>query len=203
MAVNGIEFAVGQRWKTRGGKEVEIVNYDDETVTPYVWDLSDRSNVTDEGRVWDTEDETHDGDLVALIQDEHGFIPWSGGERPVAYGVKIEFKMKNDPTEVFEGFSDGLRWEHIDFGGDIIAYRVVGQQKRLEQKKDSTVETTVEVTQEPKYTVEQVFKAINEATDEYVAYTSVSKVKSHLANAQDPDYKLYLELKAKFEKVSK
>lgn len=194
MAVNGVEIAIGQHWQTRGGEEVVVVNNNGHRTYP--WVLSSLCSVTNYGSVW--EDSIHIDDLVTLVKDENGFIPWSGGERPVAYGVKIEFKMKNDPTEVFEGFSDGLRWEHIDFGGDIIAYRVVEEEKKTKQKKESTVETTDEALEEPKYTVEQVFDAINAATDEF-APREIAAVKKYLANAQDPDYKLYLELKARFE----
>lgn len=185
MTVNNIELAIGQRWKTRSGQEVEVIDNDGDK--SYPWDLSNETCVTDYGHVW--EHKENDDDLITLLQDEHGFTPWNGGVRPIEYGVEIEYKMKNDPTKVFEGFSDGLRWEHISSGGDIIAYRVVKQEAEL---------TETEAMEEPKYTVEQVFKAINEATDDLVMYTNVGKVKAHL-NTQDPDYKLYLELKAKYE----
>lgn len=189
---NGIQLAVGQKWKTRGGQEVEIVssingNY-------YPWDLSNGACVKDSGAVWD--DANDSSDLITLIQDEHGFIPWSGGECPVDYGVKIEYKMKNDPAKVYEGFPDGLRWGHFDLGGDIIAYRVVKQE---EQTKEVVVETKTEHTEEPKYTIKEVFDAINTETDYIAPFSSIERVQKHLAKISDPDYNLYMQLKAKFE----
>lgn len=194
MAVNNIELAVGQRWLTRGGKEVEIIDNDGHHAYP--WNLSNGDCVTDQGRTWQYG--TGIDDLDTLIQAENGFIPWNGGECPVPDSTKIEAKLRCGDLE--RDIAEWFDWSVSGDQGDIIAYRVVEQEDQPKQKKESTVETTVEVTEEPKYTVEQVFNAINEATDEYVAYTSVSKVKAHLANSQDPDYKLYLELKAKFEK---
>lgn len=202
MAVNGIELAVGQKWKTRGGQEVEIVNNDGHRVYP--WDLSNGDSTTEQGDVLcNCEDEF---DLITLIQDEHGFTPWSGGDCPVEYGVKIEYKMKNDPTKVFEGFPDGLRWGHFDLGGDIIAYRVVEQKAEPtkvdtdgEQVKEVTVGSKEEHTEEPKYTIKEVFDAINTETDYTAPFSSIERVQKYLAKTNDPDYNLYLQLKAKFE----
>lgn len=192
MAVNGIELAVGQKWKTKSGEIVKIL-YNDGDKT-YPWDLSNGICVTDQGRVWKFTE--NNDDLSTLIQDEHGFTPWSGGECPVSYGVKIEYKMKNDPAKVYEGFPDGLRWGHFDLGGDIIAYRVVKQE---EQTKEVVVETKTEHTEEPKYTIKEVFDAINTETDYIAPFSSIERVQKHLAKISDPDYNLYLQLKAKFE----
>lgn len=202
MTVNGIKLAVGQKWKTRGGQEVEIVNNDGHRVYP--WDLSNGDSVTEQGDVLcNCEDEF---DLITLIQDEHGFTPWSGGDCPVEYGVKIEYKMKNDPTKVFEGFPDGLRWEHIDLGGDIIAYRVVEQKvksTKVDAKEENTigvvVKTKTEPKEEPKYTVKEVFDAIIAEEGFIGLLPSVEQVQKYLAKTNDPDYNLYLQLKAKFE----
>lgn len=202
MAVNGIELAVGQHWKTHGGEEVVVVNNNGHRTYP--WVLSSLCSVTNYGNVW--EDSIGMDDLVVLVQDEHGFIPWNGGECPVEYGVKIEYKMKNDPAKVYEGFPDGLRWEHFDLGGDIIAYRVVEQEVKPakvdaegEQKKGVVVETTTEAKEEPKYTVDEVFTALEKISLQFEHWDYYSDVVNHLAKTQDPDYKLYLYLKAKFE----
>lgn len=194
MAVNGTEIAIGQKWLTRGGKEVEVVDNDGDKTYP--WDLSSEVSVTNQGRVWKFTENV--GDLITLIQDEHGFIPWNGGECPVPDHIEIEAKLRcgDLENEVAEWFD----WSVSGDQGDIIAYRVVKQKdEKPEQTKEVVVEPKTEAEEEPKYTVEQVIKAINEATDDLVMYTNVDKVKAHLANAQDPDYKLYLELKAKFE----
>lgn len=190
MSVNGTELAIGQRWKNRWGEEVEVISFDNSAAYP--WGLSNGDTVTDEGLEWELT--KSDGDLVTLVQDEHGFIPWNGGECPVGYGVKVEYKMKSGPSEVFEGFPDGLRWEHIGSGGDIIAYRVV--KKEVKPAK-------VDAEEEPKYTVDEVLQAFVLLTGRY-AYTTdevatVKKICKLLDKTQDPDYKLYLELKAKFE----
>lgn len=197
MAVNGIELAVGQKWKTRCGQEVEIVGYDDETATSYIWDLSDRSYVTDEGRQWDNEDETDSGDLITLIQDEHGFTPWNGGECPVPDHIEIEAKLRcgDLENEVAEWFN----WSVSGGRGDIVAYRVVKQKEgKPKQMKEITVETATEPKEEPKYTVKEVFDAITAETA-FTPFPSVEQVQKHLARLSDPDYNLYLQLKAKFE----
>lgn len=193
MAVNGTEIAVGQRWKTRGGGEVVVINNDCHRTYP--WIMSTGASVTNEGIIW--EGDTDRDDLCTLIQDEHGFIRWGGGECPVPDYTEIEAKLrcgdlKKEVAEWFDWYVDGGQ-------RDIVAYRAVKQQDKPKQKKESALETTIETMEEPKYTVEQVFKAINEATDDLVMLTNLSKVKAHLAKAQDPDYKLYLTLKARFE----
>lgn len=193
MAVNGVEIAIGQHWKTRGGEEVVVVNNNGHRTYP--WVLSSLCSVTNYGSIW--EDTVGTNDLVTLVKDENGFIPWGGGECPVPSHTEIEAKLRYGDIE--QEVAEWFDWSVTGVQGDIIAYRVVKNEKQPKQKKESTVETTFETTEEPKYTVEQVFKAVNEATEDIVMYTNVSKVKAHLANAQDPDYKLYLELKARFE----
>ena len=68
MAVNGIEIQMGQTWRTRGGREVRIIDFDEDdlgSVTPYPW-LTDR-------QIWVNADgqmlsyQTHEHDLVQLV----------------------------------------------------------------------------------------------------------------------------------------
>lgn len=203
MAVNNINLAVNQRWKTRDGQEVEIIGYDDETNTEYVWDLSPEGSVTDEGYCMSAQSPSV-YDIITLIQDEHGFIPWNGGECPVGDGVEVEVKFR-------AGFTHPARagdyyWEHKNKQGDIIAYRAVQQEVKPakvdveeEQKKEVVVEARTEAKEEPKYTVEQVFEALDKVALFGELQRYMLAVKKTLNKTQDPEYKLYLELKAKFE----
>lgn len=194
MAVNGVEIKVGQKWKTRGGEIVEIVSNDNDY--HYPWNLSSGESVNNEGYIWD--DYAFDsGDLITLVQDEQGFTPWGGGECPGPDHIEIEAKLRCGDVE--QEVAEWFDWSVEGVSGDIVAYRVIKQEDKPKQKKESNMEKTIETTEEPKYTVEQVFKAINKATDDLVAFTNVSKVKAYLAKTQDPDYNLYLTLKARFE----
>lgn len=185
MAVNGINLAINQRWLTRGGEEVEVIYNDGHG--SYPWDLFNGGSVTDEG--FEYEGIESEGDLITLIQDEHGFIPWSGGECPVGDEfAPVEYKMR-DCSITYTDVARDLYWENTGGYSDIIAYRVVKQEVKPAK---------VDAKEEQKYTVEQVYEAINAATDEY-APREIAAVKEYLAKTQDPDYKLYLELKAKFE----
>ena len=62
MAVNGIEIAVGQRWRTRAGEMVEIVEQD--PTDTWRWFTNTSRWLTDAGRYSDTSDTPYD--LVAL-----------------------------------------------------------------------------------------------------------------------------------------
>lgn len=177
MAVNNIPLAIGQKWKTRGGREAEIIGYDKVTTTEYVWNLSTENSVTDEGYYLSMQSPS-DYDLITLIRDEHGFIPWNGGECPVAEDVTVEIKFcDGDSTK---GFDDDFDWRCTGNGGDIVAYRVVQQE-------------------EQKYTVKEVFNALDCVITEFEHWAYFIDVVAHLAKTQDPEYIKYLELKAKFE----
>lgn len=67
MAVNGVEIKVGQKWKTRGGEIVEVVNFDRDSIWP--WDLSNGGSVTDEGFEQDDDDDPSEWDIVELVED--------------------------------------------------------------------------------------------------------------------------------------
>ena len=58
---------------------------------------------------------------------EGRWIEWSGGECPVADGVKVDIRFRNgDEIESLNGFLS--RWNHIGSGVDIIAYRICEQE---------------------------------------------------------------------------
>lgn len=199
MAVNGIELAVGQKWKTRGGEIVEVLSEDN--YHNYPWYLSSRDSVNNEGYVWD--DCAFDsGDLITLIQDEHGFIPWSGGECPVGDEfASVEYKMRDCRITHIDAARD-LYWENTGGYSDIIAYRVVKQEvkpAKVDTDGEQMKEITVEAKEEPKYTIKEVFDAINSETDSIAPFSSIEKVQKHLARINHPDYNLYLQLKARFE----
>ena len=187
MSVNGINLAIGQKWLTRDGQEVEIVGNDDHSIFP--WDLSNGGSVTDKGYDEGMEFPSPD-DLITLLQDEHGFIPWNGGECPVGYGVEVEVKFSCG--KIYKEPAGNFYWGGMSGAdNDIIAYRVVKQE--VEPVKVGGEE-------EPKYTVDEMLQAFGLLTGRYAYATDeVATVKKHLAKTQDPDYKLYLELKAKFE----
>jgi hypothetical protein len=52
-----------------------------------------------------------------------GFIPWLGGERPVADGTVVDYVMR-DGYVIRESRAKNLRWKHINADCDIIAYRI-------------------------------------------------------------------------------
>lgn len=66
--VNGIEIKVGQVWRCRDGELRTVTKRDDETDTPWVWDLNDGRSVTEYGCEVYSNNE-HDGDLVELVDD--------------------------------------------------------------------------------------------------------------------------------------
>ncbi len=69
------------------------------------------------------------------------------------------------------------------------------------QPQETQTQPEVTQTEEPKYTVEvleAVEEAVEEVVDEYFAESQIKWIKDFLAKKNNPDYKLYLELKAKF-----
>ena len=116
--VNGVEIKVGQVWRCRDGKERTVSERDEETDTPWVWNLNDKCSVTEYGCAFDS-DEEHPGDLIELVKDENGFTIWRGGEQPVS-----------DDTMVTTRFNDGsgstTRAGSYQWGDTaLVAYKVV------------------------------------------------------------------------------
>ena len=68
MAVNGIEIKVGQTWRTRGGTEVRIIDFDVEdahSVPSYPWRTDSQLWLNESGKL--LAHTTHEHDLVELI----------------------------------------------------------------------------------------------------------------------------------------
>lgn len=205
MAVNGIEIAIGQRWKTRDGGEVELVGNDGHSTYP--WDLSNGFCVTNQGTVWEFQEDVYD--LTTLIRDEHGFIPWNGGECPVGDNTLVEYKMRDYGDDVDVVAAKSLRWNNSNSSTDIIAYRVVEQkvkptevdvEEEQTEQADQPKEQKEIIKMNQKYTVKDVLYALDNLTDDYVDITLEEQIEEYLAVRESADYKLYLELKAKFEK---
>lgn len=70
MAVNGIEIKVGQTWRTRGGTEVRIIDFDVEdahSVPSYPWRTDSELWLNESGKL--LAHTTHEHDLVELISE--------------------------------------------------------------------------------------------------------------------------------------
>jgi hypothetical protein len=150
MSVNGVEIAVGQRWRRRDGSErvIEraIENHD------YVWKDQRGSTYTDMGlfstgmsHTFDlvelvvTGDSTQattfgtivtDPDDVAarMLQDADalaGWIDWRGGECPVASDVIVQYRTRGG-TEIDVCAARHLDWKLQGDDADIVAYRELG-----------------------------------------------------------------------------
>lgn len=52
-----------------------------------------------------------------------GWIKWEGGECPELHQTGVEYETRRGNLGL--GVAGDLRWEHLSFGGDIVAYRVV------------------------------------------------------------------------------
>ena len=121
--VNGVEIKVGQVWRCRDGKERTVSERDEETDTPWVWNLNDKCSDTEYGCAFDS-DEEHPGDLIELVKDENGFTIWRGGEQPAETRGKracVKFRSGGDAS----GYVDQLEWRHSGGRGDVVAYKVV------------------------------------------------------------------------------
>lgn len=139
MAVNGIELAPGQRWRTRAGNEAVV----QALVSGEWWDVMHGMGPIchrDDGRFLEARE--HELDLVELVSapvagDDHNaltfhplpeisdaWIDWTGGNCPVAADATVEYRAKNG--EQFQFRADDLDWAHRGDGADIAAYRVIG-----------------------------------------------------------------------------
>ena len=71
-------------------------------------------------------------------------------------------------------------------------------QVKLAQEEEMQEDTQVEKVS--KYTVEEVFQAIDDASEFCnTPWREIDEIKEHLAHTKDPEYKEYLRLKSKFE----
>ena len=59
--------------------------------------------------------------------DNDGWVEWGGGERPVEVGTLVEFEMRDGDKDT--ALSTVLDWPHENRSDDIIAYRVIDQER--------------------------------------------------------------------------
>ena len=88
---------------------------------------------------------------------------------------------------------------HIEVVGDegSIAYARKDQVKLIQEEE---MQEDTQVEKVSKYTVEEVFQAIDEASAFCAApWSKIEEIKELLVLTKDPEYKEYLRLKSKFE----
>ena len=74
----------------------------------------------------------------------------------------------------------------------------VGDKVIFVEEEEMQEDTQVEKVS--KYTVEEVFQAIDDASDFCdTPWREIEEIKERLAHTKDPEYKEYLRLKSKFE----
>ena len=94
------KLAVGQVWKDYLGREVTIVSSDDYDYWPF--NGSNGESFTPNGYAR-SEDEGRPNDLVELIQDEHGWIPWEAtmdSVCPVSGNTPVCIRLCNKTEDV-------------------------------------------------------------------------------------------------------
>ena len=97
---DGPKLAVGQVWKDREGREVRIVGKNGDTDYPF--DGSNGHSYTLSGTVFRDIGES-DEDLVELVQDEHGWIPWKATKDsvcPVPKDTAVLIRLCNKTEDV-------------------------------------------------------------------------------------------------------
>lgn len=83
-------------------------------------------------------------------------------------------------------------------GNEGLLAQVREDQVKLVQEEEMQEDTQVEKVS--KYTVEEVFQAIEEASAFCgPPWSEIEGIKEHLVHTKDPEYKEYLRLKSKFE----
>jgi hypothetical protein len=73
-----------------------------------------------------------------LLDD--GWIPWGGGECPIADVVRFRVKFRNGIISGISHIPTSWRWSHDSGGGDIIAYRLIYQPKQQQPTPDPHAE---------------------------------------------------------------
>ena len=93
------KLAVGQVWKDRQGREVTIVSSKNEGDWPFRGDNEETYNR--DGVVWTGANSSMD--LIELIQDENGWIPWKATKDsvcPVSENTLVRFRLCNKTEDV-------------------------------------------------------------------------------------------------------
>ena len=123
------KLAVGQVWKDREGREVRIVGMDkDDSARPF--EGCNGFYYTPCGEMF-TGGFEDDGDLIELIQDEHGWRPWKATKDsvcPVGLGVRV--RIKTAVGAEFTNVAQEIRWNAArNLGGaifgDVVAYKII------------------------------------------------------------------------------
>ncbi len=98
MAVNGIELAVGQKWRTRDGNTTMIVVHHPAYAQP--WGVSEGSRLSDDGRVYSGGHDTR-MDLIQLLEKAPAFAPTETlAEAFAAEGKKTEDALRAGVTQL-------------------------------------------------------------------------------------------------------
>lgn len=117
-----VQLAVGQVWKDRVGREVEIVSSDNDANFPF--DGSNNESYTPSGTVW-RDASANNCDLIELVQDENGWRPWkatANSQCPVAEGARIIYRLANGKEA--PAFAGEKSWDTAcDI--EIVAYKIV------------------------------------------------------------------------------
>jgi hypothetical protein len=64
-----------------------------------------------------------------VVPDEDGWLPWYGGECPVAAGTMVDVRYRRVLVEEKAAYAHLSRWEHLPCDDDIVAYRIVEEAK--------------------------------------------------------------------------
>ena len=118
------KLAVGQVWKDRLGREVTIVSSDGHEYWPF--NGSNGESFTPNGFAR-AEGEEQPTDLVELIQDENGWIPWKATKDsvcPVECARFIKVRWSDGSEDTWQNFK-GIYWDTSSLNGiSIEAYKV-------------------------------------------------------------------------------
>ena len=127
-----VQLAVGQVWKDRAGREVEIVSSDNDVNFPF--DGSNNESYTPSGTVWMRANSDR-CDLIELVQDENGWRPWkatANSRRPVAGETLVHLRFSNGTS--LKHLSPAAYFAWRDIGPDsIVAYKIVEEIPKAEE----------------------------------------------------------------------
>lgn len=126
-------------------------------------------------------------------------------------GDKVIFMKVDEPNKIYDNMHFSVGKEYTIVTRDDRLWpnyiEVIGNEGRIALARKSQIKLVQEeemqedtqVEKVSKYTVEEVFQAIDEASDFFTPWSEIEKIKEHLVHTKDPEYKEYLRLKSKFE----
>lgn len=127
-----VELKVGQVWKDREGRNVEIVSRDDDASFPF--DGSNAESYTPSGTIWAGGTE-QDEDLIELVQDENGWMPWVATEEdslcPVSPQTIVRVRGKSGSES--ECRAGNIYWcarSNDKLFDTIVAYKIVKEAQK-------------------------------------------------------------------------